>query len=208
MMELNIVRDVSLSVVVFRLEDEFAETGAWDAVATAAVWNPSPDVGGLLSPEQRVLAGAHLETVSGRVRARTRAAAVTLAIAKTCAELERLGLERTSCSHERAYVPGRKHPEQMIGLHPGSRDISLMVTAFRLEGGQRLGLSDPAWQSIAVVADWNPGIHWASGPIQEARQGLRTPTFHGRAKSPVREDALVQAADMALEQLEASGLHT
>lgn len=206
MNDLTITRDISVSVAIFRLLGPIAESGAWDAIATAAVWNPSPDVDGLLSPVQQVLAGAHLESVSGRARTEARSSAIVLAISELCAELERLGLERTPCSSERSYLPGAAHPAQDIGLHPARRDLSVMVTAFRIDGGAALGLTEPAWQSVAVVAAWNPGVDWAEGPIQQRRAHLRTPVFHGRAKSSAREGSMVLAATMAVEQVEAVGL--
>lgn len=204
MKDVHITRDISVSLVVFRLEGPIASSGAWDAVATATVWDPDPDVQGLLSPVQQLLAAAHLQSCTVRIRGEHRPSTVVLAISELCAELERRGFERTPGSGERSYLPGPELPVQEIGLHPARHVFSLMVTAFRIDGGTSLGLSEPAWQSIAVVPGWNPGGEGADPGT--AQKNLRTPIFHGRSKSSTREDALVLAATGAMQQLEWSGL--
>ena len=52
----------------------------WMAIATAHVYNPNPDTGGILTPTDAILAGAVMEVLYGRATAATEGDAMSAAL--------------------------------------------------------------------------------------------------------------------------------
>lgn len=52
----------------------------WLAIATAHRYEPNPDTGGILTPDQAILAGAVLEVVEGRATAASEEGAMLAAV--------------------------------------------------------------------------------------------------------------------------------
>ena len=77
-------RGVTCQLTAFHVQDppENGVTGPheWLAIATAQVYNPSPDTGGALNAETAILAGAVMEVVHGRASAVSQTAALVAAL--------------------------------------------------------------------------------------------------------------------------------
>ncbi len=77
-------RSVTCQVTAFQIEnppdDGVKGPHEWMAIATAQVYNPHPETGGVLTPETAVLAGAVMEVVNGRATAATQEDALVTAL--------------------------------------------------------------------------------------------------------------------------------
>jgi hypothetical protein len=81
---MNSQRGVTCQLTAFHVQDppDDGVTGRheWMAIASAQVYNASPDTGGILDAETAVLAGAVMEVVHGRATAVSQRAALIAAL--------------------------------------------------------------------------------------------------------------------------------
>jgi hypothetical protein len=91
-------RGVTCQVTAFQIDNppDDGVTGPheWMAIATAQVYNPNPETGGVLTAEEAVLAGAVMEVIHGRARAATQEGAMVTALEALLFQLEAKGHER------------------------------------------------------------------------------------------------------------------
>ena len=88
-------RGVTCQVTAFHIDnppdDGVKGPHEWMAIATAQVYNTSPDTGGLLTAETAVLAGAVMEVVHGRATASTQEDAMVTALKSLLFQMEARG---------------------------------------------------------------------------------------------------------------------
>jgi hypothetical protein len=93
-------RGVTCQVTAFHIEpppdDGVKGPHEWMAIATAQVYNPNPDSGGVLTHETAVLAGAVMEVVHGRASAATQEDALVTAVKALLFQLEAKGYTEKS----------------------------------------------------------------------------------------------------------------
>ncbi len=88
-------RGVTCQVTAFHIEnppdDGVKGPHDWMAIASAQVYNPNPETGGVLTPDTAVLAGAVMEVVHGRATAATQEDALVTAVKALLFQLEARG---------------------------------------------------------------------------------------------------------------------
>jgi hypothetical protein len=77
-------RGITCELTAFHIDnppgDDVTGKQEWMAIATAHVYNPSPNTGGILTPETAILAGAVMEVIYGKSMASTQEGALVAAL--------------------------------------------------------------------------------------------------------------------------------